>query len=215
MSEREPKPKFLSDFDGTAVRKYGYTNWRNWGKYPLPGIPGYLDFINGVLQEDVEFGGVVTIRGRMRRSLVTRLSLWRLGYRGTISPDMVRYTGKEEAKGRFIAEQARRTTVGMIDDKPHKLGGAILDAVEGSSRSGTHHPLLLGVVSHERSLEHMQELLDRAEGDSEVSVDAPAFWTGEDFTVTKGPLAMHVTQLGPYSEASGQEFAQRLHGLEA
>lgn len=215
----ELAPKLLSDFDGTAVRKYGYTNWRNWGKYPLPGIPGYLDFLAGVQEEGVDFEGVVTIRKEFWRQGVTNRSLRKLGYTGVISPDMVAYAGTEEAKGRVVVNQSRETTVGMIDDKPHKLGIAMLDAVEASSRLSTYHPVLLGVVSHERSADHIERLVELAEGsegDLPVSIGTSSpsrAW--EDLAITKGPFTMHVRQLDPYSQAEGQQFGQRLGELAA
>lgn len=217
MIELPPTPKFLSDFDGTAVRKYGYKNPRNWLKYPLPRISGYLEFLGGVQEADIDFEGVVTVRKEFWRRRFTNRSLRKLGYTGVINPSMINYAGTEEAKGRFVAEKTEAAAVGMIDDKPHKIGMAVLDAVE-KSPGGYHHPLLLGVVAHDQSAEHINEFMELAEdsqGDLPVTVDPIGMLAGDGFTITKGPLTMHVVQLEPYSNAEGVQFGETLVDLAA
>jgi hypothetical protein len=207
----ENVPKLWSDFDGTAVKKYSARNPRNWSKYPLPGIDGYSDFLQGVKNTGVEFGGVVTIRKELVRSGATNRSIKKLGYRSLIGPDSVVYAGNETNKGKFVAEKSIETTVGMIDDKPHKLGkfilGALIDSVQQPETQ--HNPIVLGVVAHEKSLEY----IDRLAGyitELPSGIITLEEQTNTGFIVKADRFSLQVTPLQPYTEQAGEAFGQLL-----
>jgi hypothetical protein len=209
-------PRLWSDFDGTAVRKFGTSDPRNWTKYPLPGIPDYLEFIKGVQSAGVEFAGVVTKRKRVVRQLVTNMSLNQLGYSDIIKPNMVEYAGTEERKGYFIALKSTEGAVGMIDDKPHKLGIAILEALAlplRATRDPSINPILLGVVPQfDKSQEYIEKLAEQA---VTVPIDGlQVIETGSNgiagLAIRAENLVLDVIQLAPYSQIEGKDFSLRL-----
>lgn len=203
-------PTLWSDFDGTAVKKYGSRNPLNWTKYPLPALPGYLDFMRGVQHTGVALGGVVTIRKEFFRRHLTELSIRKLGYGGIILPSSVEYAGSEKGKGRFVAEQSRKGVVGMIDDKPHWVGKVILEAlVEGN----TYNPIILGAVGHAHTEHYMERLCDVARSLEllvhETNSGEPET-PGLGFTASNGQQTLQVVQIGAYSVEAGQAFGNLL-----
>ncbi|HEX5797683.1 MAG TPA: hypothetical protein VFX86_04830 [Candidatus Saccharimonadales bacterium] len=215
----ELPPRLWSDFDGTAIGLAKNYDPRNWVKYWLPAIEGYADFLKGVQSTGVEIAGVVSRRPAVRR-WVTQRSIKELGFAEFFTnPDQVVLKGGEREKGRFVAEESHEGPVGMLEDKPHKLGVELLGALREASEHPrvSHHPILLGVVSHGQSQAYMRGLAEsvgRNHPDLSVDVSTPGKSSG-DFTVTSEGFAVHVTQLEPYTEAAGQDFGQRLHDLAA
>lgn len=217
----ELTPKLWSDFDGTAVRLARGYDPRNWAKYPLPVMEGYPDFLGGVQSKGVEIGGVVSRRPNIFvRRLATVKSIENLDLLDFFMGKQVALEGSEEAKGKFVARQSRQTVVGMLEDKPHRHGVALMSALGENDRipDVPPHPILIGVVNHARSGEYIDRLAEHA-GDALSDLSADVTASGNEitngFTVRTGSLNMHVVQLEPYSEAAGQEFGQRLVDLAA
>ena len=209
-------PKLWSDFDGTAVAIAKKTNPRNWSKYPLPGIEGYADFLRGVSSTGVEIAGVVSRRPDFFiRRMATARSIAKLGYGEFFPrPEQIVHRSSDEAKGRFLAEESRAATIGMLEDKPHKLGAILLGALSAAVQPAEipHNPILIGVVSHKDSQRHIGELARQAElGGLKVTETGPMTAIGMD--IKTDHFALQVVQLRPYSVYSGEDFGNRLQAL--
>lgn len=211
----DPAPRLWSDFDGTAVAIARKTNPRNWSKYPLPGLAGYVDFLRGVQTSGVEVAGVVSRRPDILvRRLATTRSIVRLGFLEFFgNSSQIVLAGSEEAKGRFIAEQSKNAPIGMLEDKPHALGKVLIGVMQGSDYPiFPHHPITLGVVNHPKSQEYIERLAEHAAGLEAVGVstrEVPSN-AGLGFSLRSESLSIDVVQLEPYTELAGKAFGQRL-----
>ncbi len=216
----EQTPRLWSDFDGTAVVIARKSDPRNWSKYPLRGLAGYSDFLKGVQSTGVEIAGVVSRRPDIFiRRMATARSITKLGFANFFSrSEQIVHKGSEAAKGRFIAEQSRQTTVGMLEDKPHKLGAILLGALTEPLQhpEATHHPIVLGVVSHGRSQEYIERLVEQAKARTTGDLFVTEFASGVGpaaiigFRLEAEALTLHVTPLQPYSEDAGAAFGHKL-----
>lgn len=210
----ETTPRLWSDFDGTAVALTKKTNPRNWFKYPLPGIKGYVDFLTGVASTGVEIAGVVSRRPDVYfRRLATARSITKLGFSELFNQSQIVHAGSEVAKGKFVAEQTKIAPIGMLEDKPHKLGGVLLGVLQGSEYPVfPHYPVVLGVVSHGQSQEYIERLAVQAQAmaksDLEVNETGSAATIG--LSIRSESVTLDVVQLQPYSEYAGREFGHTL-----
>lgn len=221
----EIQPRLWSDFDGTAVALARKTDPRNWSKYPLRGLAGYVEFLKGVQSTGVEIAGVVSRRPDIfPRRLATNRSIAKLGLSKFFNrPEQVVHQGSEEAKGRFVLEQSRISTIGMLEDKPHKLGAVLLGALTEPVRhlDVPRHPILLGVVSHDRSQEYIERLVEQVEAKITGGLHVTESSCGigraisTSFRLETEFLNLHVTPLQPYSEQAGEAFGQAIQDIAA
>lgn len=224
----EIQPRLWSDFDGTAVEKLSKKNpwqWRrNLLKTKLKGLPGYGSFLQGVESVGVEIAGVVSRRPEVwpRRGNTMR-SIAELGIGNYFDAAKVVLTGSEEAKGQFVLEQSRISTIGMLEDKPHKLGAVLLGALTEPAQhlEVPRHPILLGVVSHSRSQEYIERLVEQADaktiGGLHVTESSCGGGraTSTSFRLETEFLNLHVTPLQPYSEQAGEAFGRAILDIAA
>lgn len=217
----EIAPVLWSDFDGTAVAIAKKTNPRNLSKYPLPEMRGYANFLQGFASTDGEIAGVISERpDTFIRRMATARSIAKLGY-GNFFPrrDQIVHMGSEEAKGRFVAEQSRKTTIGVLEDKPHKLGAVLLGALteDVEQPEQPQNPILLGVVKHAQSQRHIEELAKYAR--RITSNDISVAWTGPmtsvGINIEANGISLQVVQLEPFSIFSGEKFGHQLLELAA
>lgn len=217
----EVVPRLWSDFDGTAVAIVRKTNPRNWSKYPLLGVDGYADFLRGVQSAGVDVAGVVSRRPDILvRRMATARSITKLGYAEFFTiPEQIVHKGSEEAKGKFVAEQSCLATIGMLEDKPHKLGSVLLEALTGPMlpTQVPHHPIVLGVVAHDSSQKYIERLAEMVEttknGGLVVNETGPSPMAPIGLSIRGESVLLDVVQLEPYSKNAGAEFGHRL--LEA
>ncbi len=212
-----PTPELWSDFDGTAVALVRKTNPRNWIKYPLPALTGYLDFLKGVQSTGIEIGGIVSRRPDIYpRRWATMRSIARLGMASYFGKQVV-LTGSETAKGQFVVERSRQTTVGIIEDKPHRLIEVLLSML--SEPEQPLNSILLGIVSHARSQEYLERSLEIAEARTSGVLSVNQFADGSipasttSFSLKADAIDLHVVPLGSYSESAGREFGHSLWNL--
>src|SRR5262245_18175853 len=127
----EVAAKVWSDLDGTAVALARGVDPRRMTKYPLLPIRAYAGFLSDVVSTGVELAVVVTRRPNLRvRRWATTRSIANLGYSEFFPrPDQIVHTGGEKAKGEFLAQESRSAAIGMLEDKPHKLGEVLLGAL--------------------------------------------------------------------------------------
>jgi hypothetical protein len=214
----EIAPRLWSDFDGTAVGIAKKTNPRNWSKYPLPGIVGYADFLRGVQSTGVEIAGIVSRRPDMFiRRFATGLSVHTLGYQEFFDePKKIVHAGSEKAKGQFVVEQSKATVIGILEDKPHKLGAVMLGALKEARvhPKTAHNPIVMGVVSHDKSQENLERMAESAAAAQHRDLDIIELDSSETgingFCFELESLRLAVVQLRPYSLESGKEFGQML-----
>jgi hypothetical protein len=214
MSEATEKPRLWSDFDGTAVEIVPKWNPRNWSKYPLAGIEGYKAFLTAVSDSGVEVAGVISRRPNIApRRYVTARSISQLGLsRFFGEPSQQVLVGSEENKGDFLARESLKAPVGIIDDKPHRLGSAMLHALFQLQERGGHEDrkgVVLGAVNHPKIESYIDQLAKEAlAGGLEVAFTP----NGEhDSTMIVGDTYwVKVVPLDPYSAAAGRSFANEL-----
>lgn len=212
-------PRLWSDFDGTAVELVRKTNPRNWTKFPLAAMAGYLEFLAGVQSSGIEIAGVVTRRPDIFvRRMATARSIKKLGFSEFFTdPAQIIHAGSEIAKGRFIAEQSRKTTVGMLEDKPHKLApvilGALTEPLQHPDRS--HHSIVIGVVSHKHSMEYMERLKVATKSvlRGAISITETDDEGAAGLSVAGESFRLNVIQLPGYSHTAGQDFGQHIQAL--
>lgn len=204
----------MSDFDGTAVEIVPKWNPRNWTKYPLKMVPGYADFIRGAIDGGLENGGIVSRRAEWARKGVTDRTIRQLGLTSFFGDSkMVYLAGSETTKAKAVVYRASKVAVGVIDDKPHKIGVELVRELTERTvyNRRRYNPIVLGVVNHTSSEEYtdrLQVALGEVDG---VCIDTDV--AGDTFTVY-GPrleaaqFMLRVVQLGPYTLEAGQRFAQ-------
>lgn len=221
MAGETSNPVLLSDFDGTAVETAGPLDPRNWLKYPLPGVSGYADFLEGVQDEGVEIGGIVSRRPDIwPRRLVTARSISKLGLEQFFPGDeQVALTGDEAPKGALVVAEAQKgRPVGMIDDKPHSIGPSLIAALRETPLDTEIPEITLGVVNHGRSEEYMMRFIKSMRGRySQTGVSVTERVNDHSFALRGADyrFQLNVFRLPNYSHESGQAFAQRLLGDSA
>lgn len=209
----EPAPRLWSDFDGTAVALARKVDPRNWTKYPLRALPGFTDFLAGAIQGGVEFAGIVSRRPDIApRRWVTARSISQLGISRHFSGlQRVVLTGSEQAKGGLLVAESRGSVVGMVEDKPHKLGAVLVGALkEASAGADTlHYPIVLGVVAHPRSQRYIDQLLTDLElAETGVRIREPGDGSYQIYPAhMRHTPRLDVVPLLPYSAEAGQQFA--------
>lgn len=194
-----------SDFDGTAVGIKGKTDPRNWAKYPLPILPGYTNFLDGVRSSGVDIAGVVSRRPDIYpRRYVTQRSITRLGLQGYFGDGEVILAGSERQKAQHVVDRVGEARVGLIDDKPHRVGVELVHALSETAITGS---LTLGVVKHDKSIGYVQRLREVVDGIDGVEVD-----TALDgrFDIAVGDATLRVVEMMPYSVEAGQHFAEKI-----
>lgn len=212
----ELAPELWSDFDGTAVVKKGKFNRHNWRKYPLPLIPGYVDFMRGIQSHDLQVAGIVSRRPDMsQRRRVTARSIAELGLDEFFaSPEQIVLKGSEEAKGHFVLERSRKKPVALIDDRPDKFGTVVLDALSDPEAQTNEdgHTIVVGVVQHKRSWDRTMRLLQYARDLDNPSLRVEEFATRTNLVVggirlCTDQLDLKIIQLPEYSVKAGDSFA--------
>ncbi len=220
MSEAT-KSQFWSDFDGTAVEDLNNKNPLHWRrnvlKTRLKGLAGYVEFLQGIQHQGVEVAGIVSRRPdiAIRRNATAR-SIAELGLGDFFRhPEQIVLTGSEQGKADHVVKQSRDVNIGIIDDKPHRIGPALLGALlRESDKSNGNHKLSLGVVNHEHSWEQTVSFLnDVDESSLEVSISEKL---GSYATLTSQSdfrFRFTIVQLDPYSLESGKSFAEHINNL--
>lgn len=216
------RPVIHFDFDGTIVQTAPKYSLRNFRKYPLQPMPGFLDFFSGLHVEDdegdplIEIGSIISRRPNInQRRIVTRRSLQDCQLSGEFYDKYVCLQGSEEDKAKRVVADAATTkeklgrVVGMIEDKPHTLGLEIVNHILGNGE--VYEPIVIGVVNHPEAGSRIERLEKSviAQFGGKVTVDREN--VGVQFiNHENGSFSLDVVQLGDYSEIAGSRFANRL-----
>ncbi len=220
MRERlKPRePHLWSDFDGTAVEiaRARYINPKNWAKMGLRVLPGYIDFLRGVQDAGVQIDGVVSRRPDVwPRRFATQFAInYQDLYPFFDPPARVVLTGSEERKASVLVNQAWRHPIGVLEDKPHKIGPMLIEQMlKAADDAGPQpHPITIGVVEHEKTDKRIAELDEIArtmDGISRVGFYDEGSTTYHATELGHIPL-VKVIALGPYDELAGVRFAEAI-----
>lgn len=222
LESRDVGVELWSDFDGTVVEKRKWYEPRNWTKYPLGGIEGYGDFIQGVEDAEVKIAGVISRRPDIaQRRHVTQKSIAALGLAGVFSDESVHLLGSDGAKAAMLIDRSKEAVVGMIDDNSHDLALHAL-AQSALRRTGAHrHPIVLGAVSgtstDERVDNFLQDFRNLGIVGSQVSVEENGYqsdgYTSDTIRVSTRNdigLSLEIVALPEYSHSAGDAFARHL-----
>ncbi len=211
MSEIQQHKLLLdTDFDGTAVEKYGMKHWRNWTKWPLSMREGYDEFLAGFEDGGGRIGKILTIRKGawyITRKTATRSTIKRQpGLKRHFTNDSVVFAGNEENKAQSLIERAESVVGGyaFIDDKPHKIGVEILKQFSSRAERFAGR-IVLGAVQTSSRPAHLDKLTRAAlEIDSVGLIDYEDGNTGYKL----GEAELVVVALGKYTRQSGKDFAE-------
>lgn len=201
-------PELWSDFDGTAVGIKGKIDPRNWTKYPLPVIDGYADFLKGFGDYGGRIAGIVSRRPDIApRRLATHRSIAKLGLQAYFGdPSKVLLTGSETTKAAHVLGEAAHARVGLIDDKPHRVGAEMIESLSANHSTESTH-ITLGAVRHDKQEEYMDRLLSFAE--QHPSVGSIEEWKGGPrYDIIVGESRLCLVGLKPYSRTAGQVFVE-------
>lgn len=207
-----PTPLLWSDFDGTAVEKLPKYNPRNWSKYPLKPLDGFVAFLGGARKVGVEFGGFVSRRPDIAlRHWATRESLIDIGLRHLVADEQMIHTGSEEAKALRIVQESQRGPIGFLEDRPHRLVPHMLSALAEQDFADTRpNPITLGVVEHDNTARYIEQIADYAQATTGITgVEGSHHkdrWLSIHQAGTYIPLVT-VVAVGPYSFQGGEKFA--------
>jgi hypothetical protein len=227
MGERS-NPILISDFDGTLVHVAG-NFFQKALKYPLNARIGAHRFLEGVAATDTEIGPIISRRPHLGRSFVTRRTLMDTGLSrwfpekedvilaGSINP--FRAGASEQFKAEAMIEHAKRQAVGIIDDKPDKIGLEIIqllrDAEEGVE------PIVLGAVktpdSYDRVRNLMNLVVDSVPGVKQDYLSSDDGLGGIELSRIKGSVSfmLAVVELPDMSFDAGVLFGNRLQEYAA
>jgi hypothetical protein len=209
MANLEQAPvRLWSDFDGTAVKHYPMRNARNWGKYPLPLMPGYIEFLRGFVDAGGEIGGIITARASWRK-MVTARSLRKLELLEHFAghPGTTHHLGSDRLKASFMVLKAATAepAESLIDDKPEKVGVEIARVM---SRDDNNAVVTLGVVPGAKQQSRISDFGDVMSETAESMSFTNGSGTVETVQANFGNSTLHVVALSEYSYQGGQEFHQ-------
>lgn len=217
-------PEVLFDFDGSLVHLAKRSvSLQNALKYPMYARIESDRFIKGLASTGVEVGPIVSRRPRIGRKFVTRKALSDTGLlrwfpdrddvvlAGSVHPG--RFRQSEERKAEIVLAHNESRVVGMIDDKPDKLGKLLLDGLLENDQ--TNEPLILGVVPTPHSERRTSALLTYAEthgwGITEQQQNQDEM-TGYELQYGHSgiQLLVKVVQLDPFNYERGADFGRQL-----
>lgn len=209
-------PEVWSDFDGTAVETVGIANPRNWLKYPLAMIAGYSDFLSGINVSGSQVAGVVSRRPDIfPRRLATHLSMYDHDINRVLKNNVV-LTGSESKKGLFVAHKAMNTVVGLLEDKPHRIGVEVVKALSATVGEYEVAEVVIGVPQEDDAFDKI------ARFERQMCQKRDEFGLGfigtdlDSKNVTiygEGGFTVRVMPLEGYSFESGTSFGSHLVDL--
>lgn len=208
MNERhlnKGEPRLLSDFDGTAVEVVSRLNPRNWLKYPLPMRDGYLDFLDGVNSAGVEIRGVVSCRPNMAvRRMATHRSIAKLGLDRYFNEDNVVHATREVVKAGVLIANSLEGPTGTIDDRPHKIGRALMHVMD-SMINHESFSITLGVVPHKYRDDYVELFLEEASHQKGWTITSN---NENDYVLHNELHTVSLTNLAGYSLDEGRAFGE-------
>lgn len=215
MNASKQRPELWSEFDGTAFKKYGVADPRQWFDRPARPVPRYGEFLQGVIGANVTVAGILSRRAdSYEQRLGANKSLADAGllaYYGSNQP--VRLVGSDEAKGQILAQESQKTTVGLVDDRPHEIGiivvKELMDTAKQANELGIEPTIIIGAVygsDTDRSVARLYEEADKLRG----NVTVLDYGDNIGFDIEGVGYRVEVALLAPFSSMAGRDFAARL-----
>lgn len=222
-------PEAVFDFDGTLVH-LAENPLQNMLKYPMYSQSNVHAFIRGIEQTGTKIGPIISRRPRYGRTFVTNRAIADLGLSGwfgndagkilagSISP--TRFRKSEGLKAAAIIARADERVVGVVEDKPQKLGKELLTELTYAGR--TLEPIVLGAVDCPDTTSRIDELVSYAQKLSGVEVEELHATDGnvmDGFEISRlregAHFVMKVVALAPFSLESGKTFGIQLQHYAA
>lgn len=206
ISAKEKVASLWSDFDNTAVELARKSTLRGWTNYPLSGIHGYGDFLQGVESSGVNIAGIVSRRlNTFLNRRVTMRTIGDIGLSDFFRERQIKLLNHEDRKARHIVEQGCSNVVGLIDDRPHRIGTAILRSLNTLQVDGEPSQIVLGAVTHRKTDEYIDRFVEHA-----THLGLEFTETGSAYTLQADRAQISIVKLGAYSFQSGRDFADYL-----
>jgi hypothetical protein len=106
----------------------------------------------------------------------------------------------------------------MLEDRPHKLGAKLLEilAAQHDTEDATERRILMGVVNHGKSQDHIAELIETAmliagnDSITQFDYEADEDLVNTGYRIKIGKATLEIVQLAQYSHSSGEHFAREL-----
>jgi hypothetical protein len=134
----------------------------------------------------------------------------RLGLLDFVDKSQLVLAGSENAKAKRIADESTGSTVGVLADRPDKLGTTIVDSLINLEEPGTEarHSIVMGVADHPEANDSTRRLVElTAPFDDRLDISGSCY---NGVVIEGSGFLLNVVQLQPYSEYAGQEFADRV-----
>lgn len=213
----ENKLNVWSDFDGTAVELVNRLNPRHYTTYPLAIIDGYKNFLHGIREGGGEVAGIVSARAdRSYRRWATVSSITKLGLTEFFRDQSKQMflAGNEQRKADFIITQARRETIGFVDDRPHCIGTSLLNnlVLSQDKAASSQVKILLGMTKHSKSDEYQERYFEEVNKLSNYSTSIES--SSEALTIRGESFVISSVALSSYSTDTGKDFSYLLREFD-
>lgn len=164
ISERTYEAEVWSDFDGTIIESIPTNNITSWMRRPMGGIAGYEDFLRGIQLAEVSVEGVISRRPDSDLwQYFTQRSMARQGLGGYFRDATVHLLASERAKAEWVIDRSRDRVVGIIEDRPHRLGASLLGLLTSMPDDVVRRPIVVGAVQHSGTDLFFEKFLGQAE----------------------------------------------------
>ncbi len=202
-------PEVLFDLDGTLAN-LPTSVFGKMTKAGLTSVLGGPRFIRGLESTGVEIGPIASRRPELRRGVTERfvtragLSQWfgnveDVQLCGNLSPR--NFGQSERDKARVVHAHAYDRAVGMIEDKPNKLGAELLDLL---ATLAAPKPILLGAVGPDAERRTIALI------NSSVAKQFDITPTQEGALFEMGQATLEVVAIPKMDYYSGQNFGEHL-----
>lgn len=194
--------------DGTIIQTIFHHNPRNWLKLWPTGKAGYKQFLEALQSDGIAVHGLVSRRPNLWIiRWITQKTITRLKLTHYFPAEHIVLAGSDEYKGTFVAEQASKSPVVMIEDKPYRIGPVMV-----KSRLQTMgYPLTLAVVPHSRAAKYTLRLRKLLEQMPRVTIHTDSDQQFSVYGSDPRRALMHVVVLQEYSAKSGRALAKQLY----
>lgn len=221
MAEVLRSPLVFSDIDGTAFKRLGLPWLSNplvRGEPPNTNTSAYADFLQGMIQEGAEIGGLVSRRPDICRRM-TDYAIRREDLERFFPEDRVHLMRSLAGKAGLIlslAQQQPERRTAMLENRPDGLGPAVLSLAmkQPTPRGGD---VTIGVVDGPGQRKYMKRChayLGAMGGVTILNDKGPEIVCVPDNTDPGSPLRVTITPLGPYSLGAGAQFATSLRDAQ-
>lgn len=221
-AQRKQVAEVWSDFDGTIIESIPTNNIGNWMKRPMGGIKDYRHFLDGIRFSDVSVEGIISRRpSTLPWRLLTDFSMAGQRLEGFFNDPTVHLLAAEHAKAEWLVERSRERVVGVVEDRPHRLGASILKSLVSVPKDVEWHPIVIGAVPHYWTDTFFCKFLESTEhlagAGYDIQTTISTFRAVESrkaaISVEAENFRLDVVPLPKYSERAGIVFGKYLRDM--